>query len=68
LRDRKKNVKTAAPGLVTGGTGAAAQKTMPKVNPAMQNEKIMQPGQKAFNQNPITGKPLTLAELAKAND
>jgi hypothetical protein len=65
LRNRKKTVKTAAPGLVTGGTGAA---TMPKVNPAMQNEKIMQPKQRAFNQDPRTGRTLSPAELAKANE
>ena len=60
-------LKSAAPGL-PAVKPAVKPVAKPMVTPAMQNERMSQPGQRAFNQDPRTGRPLTPAQMAAAND
>ena len=60
----------AGTGAITGGSLAAKPAPLvvpPKVTPAMRNESIMQPKQRAYNQDPRTGRVLTPAELEATN-
>jgi len=56
----------AGTGAITGGSLAAKPiaPVKPVVTPAMRNESIMQPKQRAFNQDPRTGAVLTPAQMA----